>query len=131
MSSLKPFLDNDRELARRVTNFLAGQHVPALRAIQVKAHNGAVTLSGRVRSYYEKQLSHHGAKRVAGVHQVINEIEVAWPSKTDSYATPAPATRRSPGGYPAAESPVVQVILPLPNPADRSPARSQFADRAF
>src|SRR5688572_29631532 len=104
MSSLKPFLDADRELARRVTNFLAGQHVPALRAIQVEVRNGAVTLRGRVRTYYEKQLSHHSAKRVAGVHQVINEIEVAWPSKTDSYV--APATRRPPRGYPTADSAV-------------------------
>ncbi len=123
MSTLNPFLDADRELARRVTNFLAGQHVPALRAIQVEARNGAVTLRGNVRTFFEKQLTHHGARRVAGVHQVIDEIEVAWPAKTDPYV---PATRR----FGASPNDVLQVTLPLPNPADRSPARSQFADRA-
>jgi hypothetical protein len=122
MTLLKPFHEIDRELARRVANFLAGQHVPALRVVRVEAHNGVVTLSGRVRSFYEKQLSHHSAKRVAGVLQVIDEIEVAWPSKSDSHAVPV--SRRP---VRAADA-VVQVILALPNPADRSPARSQFAD---
>ena len=125
MPLLNPFLDADRELARRVTNFLAGQHVPALRAIQVEVRNGAVTLRGNVRTFYEKQLSQHSAGRVAGVHQVVDEIEVARPSKTDPYVTPA--TRRPT----ATDESVLQVILPLPKPADRSPARSQFADRAY
>ena len=125
MSSLHPFLDADRDLARQVTNFLAGQHVPALRAIQVEAQGGAVTLRGHVRTFFEKQLSHHSASRVAGVRQVIDEIQVVWPTKTETYPTPAVRRRQ------AGETPVLQVSLPLPNPADRSPARSQFADRSL
>lgn len=82
MKSLKPFLDADLDLQRRVVNFLAGQHVPALRALSVEANNGAVTLRGNVRSFFEKQLSHHSAKRVAGVQRVIDEVEVIWPRRT-------------------------------------------------
>jgi hypothetical protein len=86
MSSINSFLEVDQLLARRVSNFLAGQHMPALRAITVEARNGAVTLRGNVRTFFEKQLSHHSAKRVAGVKQVIDEIEVAWPTKSDSHS---------------------------------------------
>jgi hypothetical protein len=80
MSLNNHFLDGDDELQRRVVNYLAGQHIPALRNLEVQAFNGAVTLRGRVRSFYEKQLSNHSASRVAGVRQVIDAIEVVWPT---------------------------------------------------
>ena len=66
----------DRELERRVFAFLAGRHVPALRHLQVTAADGAVTLTGRVRTYHEKQLSQACARRVAGVHDVIDAVRV-------------------------------------------------------
>jgi osmotically-inducible protein OsmY len=87
-------IDADSLLARRVTNFLSLQHTPALRNLHVTAREGAVTLQGRVRSYYEKQLGQHSARRVAGVHQVIDEIEVAWPPFSPSF--PPAASPRSP-----------------------------------
>ena len=76
----------DRDLQRRVVAYLAGRHVPSLRNLQVEAINGRVTLRGRVRSFYEKQLGQHSARRVAGVVQLVDAIEVAVPR--------APAERR-------------------------------------
>ena len=122
MPSLNPFLDVDRELARRVTNYLAGQHIPALRAIEVEALNGAVTLRGTVKTFYEKQLTHHSASRVAGVRQVIDEIQVTWPTRFQTHLRTTTQKR------PTTDRPVVQINLPLPRPADFSPARSQSAD---
>ena len=122
MPSLNPFLDVDRELARRVTNYLAGQHVPALRAIQVEALNGAVTLRGTVKTFYEKQLTHHSASRVAGVRQVIDEIQVTWPSKFQTHLRSTTQKR------PTTDTSVVQITFPLPSPADFSPARRHSAD---
>jgi hypothetical protein len=125
MPSLHPFLDADRELARRVTNFLSGQSVPALRAIQVEATNGAVTLRGQVRTFYEKQLSHHSASRVAGVRQVIDEVQVVWTPRHDVLTRSDDRRRKADAVR------VYQVTLPLPQPAKFSPARSHFADRAI
>lgn len=66
----------DHELKRRVMNYLAGRHMPALRHLEVEADNGTVTLRGRVRSFYEKQLCQHCCQRVAGVIRMVDDIVV-------------------------------------------------------
>jgi osmotically-inducible protein OsmY len=69
----------DRDLERRVTNYLVGRHVSGLRRLEVEAHNGIVTVRGRVQSFYEKQLCHDCCRRVAGVVQFIDAVDVAQP----------------------------------------------------
>jgi osmotically-inducible protein OsmY len=66
----------DTELERRVTSFLAGKHLPGLRQIEVEARGGVVTLRGRVRTFYEKQLCHQCCRRVAGVLKFIDAVDV-------------------------------------------------------
>lgn len=70
----------DRDLERRVANYLAGRHVPGLRHLAIEVHNGTVTLRGRVYSYYEKQLCQAVCRRVAGVVRYIDAIDVAYTS---------------------------------------------------
>lgn len=67
----------DGELQRRVTNFLAGRHMPGLRKLTVEVADGTVTLFGRVASYYEKQLGVHCCQRVAGVMRVVDRVDVS------------------------------------------------------
>lgn len=67
---------HDEELRRRVVNYLVGRQVPNLRQIDVEAHGGTVILRGRVRSYYHKQLCIHCSSRVAGVIELVDQIEV-------------------------------------------------------
>ena len=62
------------ELKRRILNFLASRNRPALRQLDVKVDGGVVLLSGRVRSFYDKQLASHCCSRVAGVLRVIDGI---------------------------------------------------------
>lgn len=68
----------DRDLERRVVSFLVERHVPGLRHIDVEAHNGIVTLRGRVHSFYEKQLCQAVCRRVAGVVRFIDAIDVKY-----------------------------------------------------
>ena len=68
---------SDRDLERRVTNFLFARNLPTLRRLQVAADNGTVTLRGRVHSFYEKQLCQHACRRVAGVISMVDAIDVA------------------------------------------------------
>jgi osmotically-inducible protein OsmY len=67
-------LEDDLEL--RVRNFLDGRNIPGLRRLGVAVKAGQVTLHGRVRTFYEKQLALHCCQRVAGVIQVVDAIEV-------------------------------------------------------
>jgi len=69
--------DADRDVERRVIVYLVGRQVPGLRQIDVHAQRGVVTLRGRVRSFYEKQLGQQVAQRVAGVVRLVDRIEVA------------------------------------------------------
>lgn len=66
----------DRNLATRVRNFLLSKVMPGRGQLDVDASDGVVTLRGRVGSFYHKQLWIHGAQRVAGVHRVIDELDV-------------------------------------------------------
>ena len=66
----------DRELERRVMNYLHGRQVPAVRAVSVQADNGTVTLRGEVPSFYQKQLCISCSRRVAGVVRLVDQIEV-------------------------------------------------------
>ncbi len=66
----------DKDLERRIVSFLEALHVPGLRHLDVQASSGVVTLSGRVMTFYEKQLCNECCRRVAGVLQVVNSVEV-------------------------------------------------------
>ncbi len=74
-------LKDDGDLRQRVVNYLFARRVPSLRAIEVTAEAGQVTLRGRVGSYYEKQLCVHCCRRVAGVMQLVDEVVVTEPEE--------------------------------------------------
>jgi BON domain len=86
----------DRDLERRVKAFLADRNLPALRRLGVRSQRGVVTLRGRVRTFYEKQLSGQSARRVAGVVDVIDATEVASDASLLPVETGASQTRPVP-----------------------------------
>ncbi len=52
-------------------------HVPGKR-VYFRADQGQVTLSGRVTSYFQKQMAQESLRRVDGVEQIQNLLEVCW-----------------------------------------------------
>lgn len=66
----------DLELRRRVVSYLATKHLPTLRRLDVDALGGKITLRGRVDSFHEKQVAIHSCRRVAGVRDLIDAVEV-------------------------------------------------------
>jgi osmotically-inducible protein OsmY len=69
-------LMHDQDLRRRVVNFLLAHQIPALRRVQVQASGGSVILYGTVRSFYQKQLCLNCCRRVAGVIEVMDCLDV-------------------------------------------------------
>lgn len=49
---------------------------PPVRRIECSLVHGRLRLHGKVRSYFHKQLAQETVARLAGVTQVLNEIEV-------------------------------------------------------
>ncbi|MEX1183179.1 MAG: BON domain-containing protein [Gemmatimonadota bacterium] len=68
------------ELRQDVVDELAWDPILDAPGIGVGVHDGAVTLTGHVRSYTEKRAAEKAAKRVHGVVAVANELEVRLPS---------------------------------------------------
>lgn len=69
--------DENDDLQRRIVSYLEQRHYPAIRDLKISTHNGAVTLQGKLNSFYEKQICISTCQRVAGVLRIIDEMEVA------------------------------------------------------
>ena len=67
----------DQEIQRRVRGHLAETNRPSLRRLEVQVHQGMVTLSGLVTSFYEKQLAIHSCVSVAGCGRLVDAVQVA------------------------------------------------------
>jgi osmotically-inducible protein OsmY len=69
--------DSDHDLESRLQSELSNNQRQALKRLQVHVAQGIVTLRGCVRSYYERQLAVQCCRRVPGVRQMIDALEVA------------------------------------------------------
>lgn len=81
-TTVHDFTGRNSELERLVHESLIASHMLVLRTLRVHAENGVVTLSGRVRTYYEKQLAHACARRTKGVTSVIDAVSVVSPMRS-------------------------------------------------
>lgn len=80
MSHHRPFLvEHNAALITRVQLLFAAQAIPAFRRIVIEAQQGHVTLRGALASYYHRQLAVALARRIAGVIQVIDQLDVIAP----------------------------------------------------
>jgi len=68
--------EDDRDLERRLVNYLLGYKMPALRQVRVEVDNGTVVLRGTVSSYHQRQLCINCCRRVAGVIKLVDQIHV-------------------------------------------------------
>lgn len=76
VSEIETDLTTDRVLAGRVGVFLRNCHLPGLLKLNVQVHDGVVTLSGRVKSFYEKQVYSRIADRVPGIVRLVDNVTV-------------------------------------------------------
>jgi osmotically-inducible protein OsmY len=73
----QPFASEaDGDLAKKVQLYLSANR-PGFRQLDIGAKGGTVTLSGSVASFFLRQLAVAATKRVAGVRQLVDDIEVA------------------------------------------------------
>jgi len=84
---IQPVVKRDVELRDQVLQELKWDTRIDEADIGVTAHEGVVTLSGTARSYSERLAAQEAAHRVAGVHDVANDIQVRLPgshARTDA-----------------------------------------------
>jgi osmotically-inducible protein OsmY len=74
-----PATSTDEDLVRNIGRAIRTCRNGLFFPISVHADEGIVTLCGRVRSFYEKQLLLHTVQRVQGVVSIEDEVEVLPP----------------------------------------------------
>lgn len=67
--------DSNEELRQRVASFLQSRNFQAFRNFEIEVDRGTVTLTGKVESYYQRQVA-ITCQKVSGVVTVIDEIKV-------------------------------------------------------
>lgn len=73
-------MDNDKRIQSNVTNELMWEPSVDAAHIGVTSHDGAISLTGHVPSYFAKVQAVKAAERVYGVRAVADELEVRLPS---------------------------------------------------
>ena len=68
---------SDRLLQHQIATQLAETRRPGLQRLAVDVHGGRVTLSGRVASFYEKQIALQACALLAGIERLSDAVEVA------------------------------------------------------
>lgn len=66
----------DENLVQSAARAIRATCVRPIANLIISADRGLVTLSGRARTFYEKQLLVHSVRHVPGVRQVIDHLDV-------------------------------------------------------
>ncbi len=56
----------------------ASPHLGIQHDVQCLVHDGRVTLKGVVGTYFQKQIAQEVIRRIDGVEDIANELEVSW-----------------------------------------------------
>ena len=72
MSSRQP------TLADRVDSVITASPYLAGRNLRFETEDGRVTLKGVVNTYFQKQMAQEVLRKLDGVTEISNELEVAW-----------------------------------------------------
>lgn len=68
----------EQRLQERIdTALTSNPYLPGKRVL-CRTDQGQVTLSGKVSSYFQKQMAQEAVRRLDGVQQVENLLEVKW-----------------------------------------------------
>ncbi len=65
-------------LSKRLGEALTGSPHLFGRELDYEADKGIVKLTGRVNSYFQKQMAQEAIRRVDGVEQIDNQLQVDW-----------------------------------------------------
>lgn len=76
-TELRIMIDHDQALCDRVSCALQRDPYLARRNLRFESMEGKIKISGVVQSYYQKQMAQEAVRRIDGVAQVENELEVA------------------------------------------------------
>ncbi len=66
----------ETRLSDRVLSALERSPYLAGRSLRFETEHGRITLRGVVHSYFQKQMAQEAVRRIEGVQEILNELEV-------------------------------------------------------
>ena len=66
----------DRQIAEAAADCLRTSPYFPLRIVRCECNHGVLTLAGRVPSFYHRQMAHAHVRSIAGVSQIVDELQV-------------------------------------------------------
>jgi osmotically-inducible protein OsmY len=66
----------ETQLNERVHTALGRSPYLAGRKLRIDAEHGRITIHGVVRSYFQKQMAQEAVRRIDGVEDILNQLEV-------------------------------------------------------
>ena len=76
LKQIRPEPQQDTDLKQKVSCYLASQHFPSFKKLNIEADDGSVTITGTVCSFYERQVAVSSCQNVVGVMKLIDRIAV-------------------------------------------------------
>lgn len=70
------FVDSSHALDERICHALMRQQYLLGRNVRASVTAEEVVLTGRVDTYFQKQMAQETLRRIAGVNRIVNELEV-------------------------------------------------------
>lgn len=70
------FVDSSHSLDERIRHALMRQQYLIGRKVRVSVTAEEVVLTGRVDTYFQKQMAQETLRRIAGVNRIVNDLEV-------------------------------------------------------
>jgi osmotically-inducible protein OsmY len=68
----------EQRLQERIQSALTSNPYLPGKRVSCRTDRGQVTLSGKVASYFQKQMAQEAVRRLDGVQQIENLLEVKW-----------------------------------------------------
>ncbi len=78
MTQSTPAGSTEIALDHRVHDALQQSPYFSTRKLRFETQQGRVVLRGTVASYYQKQMAQEALRRLEGVSEIENQLEVAW-----------------------------------------------------
>jgi osmotically-inducible protein OsmY len=73
-----PMSTTECSLTKRISSAIDKHPHLTRRNVHFEAREGHVVLRGTVKSYYQKQMAQEALRRLEGVDQIENQLEVHW-----------------------------------------------------
>ncbi|MCC7084988.1 MAG: BON domain-containing protein [Pirellulales bacterium] len=70
-------LGDDRQVRKRIVEFLRRHHFPRLNRLRFEVRNGVVTVEGNVQSLRERMVCIACCRCIDGVDQIVDRIQVS------------------------------------------------------